>query len=197
MTLARANSKEDKLQKHQAIIDAAATLFKQQQCLPTVATIAKSSGQAKGTVYLYFSSKEAIYLNLLQQHYRFWFQQILSTLKSSHNLADIINCLLLYPEQEEVFFNLASLSCSILEPATDDEFNLQYRQWFNQQLQLIAQSMHQQFPTLSEQQALNLLTDSHALILGLWQHKSKQPELTFTSIAKTALARLWKGYFVK
>ena len=197
MTLARAKSKEDKLQKHQAIIDAAAELFKQQQSLPTVATIAKVSGQAKGTVYLYFSSKETIYLNLLQQHYRFWFTQITSTLEHSHSLAQVLNSLIMYPSREEVFFNLASLSCSILEPATDEQYKTEYLEWFNQQFVELAKSLHQQFPTLTEQQAHHLLNDSHALILGIWQQKSRQSEIPFSSMAKTALARLWKGYFSK
>lgn len=197
MTLTRANTREDKQQKHQAIINAASQLFKQQHILPTVATIAKNSGQAKGTVYLYFSSKESIFLTLLQQHYQRWFAQITQSLTDSHGLAAVINCIVGDAAQDPVFFNLASLSCSTLEPAADSEFVKQYHRWFNDELQQLAILLNRQFPMLSQQQALSLLIDSHALLLGLWQFKNKNGQDIFVERATSSLARLWKGYFAK
>jgi len=197
MTLAKAKSKAktkaDKQQKHQAIIDVAAALFQQEQHLPTVATIAKKSGQAKGTIYLYFSSKEAIFLTLLQQNYQQWFHHIEQTLTGSHQLSDLVNCFA-RPASDEVFLNLASLSSNTLEPAVDNEFIGQYRQWFKDEFNNIATLLNKQYPVLSIPLALSLLTNSHALMLGLWQQTRHQPE-QFTAEVTPALARLWKGYF--
>ncbi len=196
MTLARANNKVDKQQKHQAIIDAAAELFREQQVLPTVATIANNCGQAKGTVYLYFASKESIFLALLQQHYQRWFDQIEQTLTNCRSLSELINCIVGTAAKDQLFFNLASLSCSTLEPAADQVFVRQYRQWFNERLEQVAVLLNRQFPMLTKPHCFSLITNSHALILGLWQQNNKNNGY-FIEQATTALARLWKGYFAK
>jgi len=195
MSLARAKSKEDKQQKHLAIMNGALELFKQQQTLPTVATIAQVSGQAKGTVYLYFSSKEAIYLALLMRDYDTWFEQINHALTSECSLGALLGAFLRYPLQEESFLNLANLSSAMLEPAVDDECKALFYACFNRQSLELAQLISVQFPVLTPQHSLSLVSDSHALILGLWQQRKRQPQLNFETCAKAALARLWKGYF--
>jgi len=197
MNLARAKTKEDKIHKHQAIMDSAESLFRQHKTLPTVATIAKNSEQAKGTVYLYFSSKEAIYLSLLMQHYQRWFQQISQTVEHSQSLGAMLNAFLQYPLSDEVFLNLANLSSPMLEPNVDDELLQQYYERFNQQSHDLAQLITTQFPSLNLTVSVSLVSDSHALILGLWQQRNRQPESNFETSAKAALARLWKGYFSK
>ena len=195
MSLARAKSKEDKQQKHQAIINSAEQLFEQTQSLPTVATIAKNSGQAKGTVYLYFSSKEAIYLSLLMKHYAAWFEDIKQALTNTEGLGQLLTAFLAYPLSQQTFLNLANLSSPLLEPGTDEELLNQYYEHINQHSSDIASGISRLFPVLTPQQSASLVSDSHALVLGLWQQRQRQPNLIFETSAKAALARLWKGYF--
>ena len=60
--LKRARSAKDKEQKRELILATASKLFDQDpDCLPTASAIAKQSNIAKGTVYLYFKSKEEIF----------------------------------------------------------------------------------------------------------------------------------------
>lgn len=193
----RANTDQEKQQKHQGIIDSAAELFQQNFTLPTVATIAKHCHQAKGTVYLYFSSKETIYLSLLKQHYQVWFSELQHTLTTTQSLAELLNCFVKYPLENTLFFPLASLSCSTLEPSCDEQIRNEYYQWMNNHANQIAGQIHQQFPMLGQTQALSLYNDSHALILGLWQQRQRQTDEDFQAHLKAALARLWKGYFAK
>ncbi|HRH91851.1 MAG TPA: helix-turn-helix domain-containing protein, partial [Agitococcus sp.] len=54
----------DKLLRRADFINAAHHLFREQKILPSVADIAKSAGLAKGTVYLYFKTKEEIFIAL-------------------------------------------------------------------------------------------------------------------------------------
>lgn len=197
MATSRAKTLEEKQLKHQAIIDAAALLFQQTMTLPTVATIAKSSEQAKGTVYLYFSSKETIYLLLLKQHYQVWFDQLQKTLTTTQSLAELLNCFVKYPLEDDLFFPLASLSCSTLEPGCDDKIRNEYYQWINDNFNQLSEQMTMQFPMLNQQQALSLISDSHAQILGLWQQRQRHLDGNFEASIKAALARLWKGYFSK
>lgn len=195
MAKLRANTLEDKQLKHQAIIDASAQLFQENLTLPTVATIAKTSGQAKGTVYLYFSSKETIYLSLLKQHYQQWFEELETVLSTTNSLAELLNCFVKYPLEDDLFFPLASLSCSTLEPECDDAVKEEYYLWINDKFNQISAKISQQFPMLNEQQALSLFNESHAQILGLWQQRPRHLDIDFEASVKASLARLWKGYF--
>lgn len=197
MTSSRAKTLEDKQLKHQAIIDAAALLFQQTMTLPTVATIAKTSEQAKGTVYLYFSSKETIYLSLLKQHYQVWFDQLEQTLSTTQSLAELLNCFVKYPLEDDLFFPLASLSCSTLEPGCDEKVRIEYYEWMNENFSQLSNKISILFPMLNQQQALSLFNDSHAQILGLWQQRQRHIDGDFEASIKAALARLWKGYFTK
>ena len=197
MTTSRAKTLEEKQLKHQAIIDAAALLFQETMTLPTVATIAQKSEQAKGTVYLYFSSKETIYLLLLKQHYQVWFEQLQQTLTTTQSLAELLNCFVKYPLEDDLFFPLASLACSTLEPGCDEKIRDEYYQWINDNFTQLSEKMTTQFPMLNQQQALSLFSDSHAQILGLWQQRQRHIDGNFEASIKAALARLWKGYFTK
>jgi AcrR family transcriptional regulator len=63
---ARAYAPDDKRARREAILDAARRLFAAGTGdLPSVAHIAEAAGLAKGTVYLYFPTKEAIFADLL------------------------------------------------------------------------------------------------------------------------------------
>lgn len=66
MSVLKARSDAQKLAKKQAIIDAANQLYTQGD-LPSIQQIANQAGIAKGTVYLYFSSKEGIFLEIYEQ----------------------------------------------------------------------------------------------------------------------------------
>lgn len=192
----KALNRDEKQLKYNAILNSAAVLFGEQQKLPTVAAIAAHCDQAKGTVYLYFSSKEAIFLALLQQHYQQWFARITTALDEHPTPLNIISSCCDYIHQHPEFFELASLDSCMLEPGVKENIKIEYQQWFTEQITRTANHLHQQLQVISEKQSLGLLLDSHALLLGLWQQSKNTPELTvFERQSKTALARLWKGYF--
>src|SRR6201991_3094442 len=57
---------EDKEARRDVILAAARTLFlRDPEKLPSAAAIATEAGLAKGTVYLYFATKEEIFMDLL------------------------------------------------------------------------------------------------------------------------------------
>ena len=64
----RAMLEEDKQLRRQAILAAAAALLAQHpERLPSVEDVARQSGLAKGTMYLYFRTREEIYLAVHEQ----------------------------------------------------------------------------------------------------------------------------------
>lgn len=94
----RAIDDNEKALKRQSILDAAARIFaKDLNNLPSVISIAKASGLAKGTVYLYFKTKEEIFLALLSEQYETLLLEILSLLDSEienkHIIPELITIL--------------------------------------------------------------------------------------------------------
>src|SRR5438270_6610051 len=77
----RAIAVEDKEQRRQAILDAAETLFLEQpDRMANVAEVAETAGLAKGTVYLYFASKEEMLLALHERHVTGFFTPLMEML---------------------------------------------------------------------------------------------------------------------
>lgn len=59
-------SEEERSSRRTALLDAARRLYRETGTLPTVSDIAKAAGMAKGAVYLWFQSKEEIFVALLE-----------------------------------------------------------------------------------------------------------------------------------
>src|SRR5678815_1427507 len=78
----RAIGTEDKEVRRQAILDAAERLFvKHPERMASVSEVAESAGLGKGTVYLYFPSKEEMLLALHERHVAAFFEELTSLLE--------------------------------------------------------------------------------------------------------------------
>jgi len=62
-------SEEERFSRRAALLDAARRLFLARGTLPTVLDIARTAGMAKGAVYLWFRSKEEIFVALLEANF--------------------------------------------------------------------------------------------------------------------------------
>jgi AcrR family transcriptional regulator len=89
----RAVTDEQKAQRRQFILEAAWALFQQRSYDEiTVADVARAAGLAKGTVYLYFNSKEALFLAVEEQQLTAWFDGIdarLREIRDNCTIADL------------------------------------------------------------------------------------------------------------
>src|SRR4051812_24266875 len=73
----RAIGTEDKEQRRNAILDAAEKLFlKHPERIASVSEVAAAAGLGKGTVYLYFPSKEEMLLALHERHVAHFFANL-------------------------------------------------------------------------------------------------------------------------
>src|SRR3954469_4101785 len=81
-TYRRARSLEHKGERRRVILSAASKLFAGGAGFPelTVSNVARRVGLAKGTVFLYFPTKEALFLGLLEEVLAEWFSAVNATL---------------------------------------------------------------------------------------------------------------------
>ncbi|NTS76619.1 TetR family transcriptional regulator [Catenovulum sp. SM1970] len=207
MPTRRARTEKDKEQKRGLILNTASQLFDANpEILPTAAAIASQSGVAKGTVYLYFKSKETIFLTLLEQHYQTWFADISAAITvDSPEADDIINAICQYIEAQPQFFQLASLSHSVLERNVANDDLLAFKTSLSNIVKITANNLAAKLQSTDEELCAKLLMRSYAILLGIWQIAQKdnqqldatqfailQPE--FGSEARSALLQLWQGH---
>src|SRR5262249_14925202 len=77
----RAIHTEDKQERHHAILDAAERLFTQGPVrVANMSEVADEAGLAKGTVYLYFPSKDELLLALHERHSDDFFRALIALL---------------------------------------------------------------------------------------------------------------------
>src|SRR5262245_34142543 len=73
----RAYSDEEKQQRQQKIIEAAQILLTQKSYYSiNMDDVAKTAGLAKGTVYLYFKTKEELFLSVFELQASAWFEEV-------------------------------------------------------------------------------------------------------------------------
>lgn len=60
-------SEKERASRRATLLGAALSLYREQKALPTVSNIAKVAGIAKGAVYLWFRSKEEIFVAILEE----------------------------------------------------------------------------------------------------------------------------------
>ena len=203
---------EDKRARRAAILEAARALFVDGDgSLPAAAAIATAAGLAKGTVYLYFRTKEEIFAALLLAGWNALMDEVGATLvgrkgrrgdKVAAFLATYVGHLERYPE----LLRLDALSPGVLErnltPTMLRDFKLSLMARLTQVGALADAALR-----LPEGRGLRLLLRTYALTRGLWQSARgyadadllcEMPALAllhpeFGTELGEALAEYWRG----
>ncbi len=211
----RAIDDNEKALRKQSILEAAQGLFAADPAdLPSVINIAKAAGLAKGTVYLYFKTKEEIFLEILATQYQALLQEIATLIESSADESTIIRELISLFEQftaiHPTFMPLSSMANSVIEKNVDTAIIAEFKRMLIREMQTICDNLTHQFPSLSRDQGNRLLLNTNAIIIGLWQMQNwpdkvkpmmQQPEFRtispdFSQEIKYALQSLWTGALV-
>jgi AcrR family transcriptional regulator len=168
----RAIQAEDKEERNQALLDAAERLLlRSPERMPSVAEVADDAGLAKGTVYLYFPSKEELLLALHERNVGGFFRALIALLEGDGPV-DFDRILALTHEhmvEPPLFLPLASRCFGLMAQSIPDEAAIAFKQRMAERLQRAGAGLERHFPTLAPGAGLLLLRHSYALILGLWQ----------------------------
>ncbi|AZZ93727.1 TetR family transcriptional regulator [Hahella sp. KA22] len=209
----RAIDEQEKAARRLSILEAARALYLLQPTqLPSVISIAQQAGLAKGTVYLYFKTKEEIFLDLLGALYQQLLQELTEVAddreKSNEDLiGGLINQTTRFVQEHPHFMPLASMTSSILERNVEAERVADFKAELMGRIQILAVGLRRHLPQLTETQCLNLLLHTNALLLGLWQMQSVPAQVkevltqrnldalvpAFEPALRESMTLLWRG----
>lgn len=169
----RAREHWQKEERSRAILQVAERLFTGQDAtLPPVELVAREAGIAKGTVYLYFHSREAIFLSLLEWRAFDWIDEVHRGLeKASGRMTPetITGAVLDYPLRHPVVMDLASLSSTVLEANVDFDTAFRFKSGLTTRLMALGGLVSRKHPRMSEEGAARCFLRSYSYLVGLWQ----------------------------
>ena len=192
------------------LLDAAVSLWlAHPERVPSVAEVAGEAGLAKGTVYLYFKSKEDLLLAAHERHVQAFFAALMLRASSSEplDIDGMMELVGLHIVRKPAFLPLATLVAGLMYKGITPEASQEFEERISENLMAAGALLCNHFPLPDLESGARLLMRSYALILGLWQLVgSDQPICTnpeFTAIMMpdyaseldAALRALWHGTF--
>ncbi len=208
--LQRAIDTEDKAQRRADILSAARKLFlEDSRQLPSAARIAAASGLAKGTVYLYFRTKEEIFVALLTEDFAGVLNAVIETFSGpwqDEGIAGFINRYVTYLDSRPEFLRLDAMAYSVLEQNMGDDQLRAFKLNLTRGL-VAAGSVLDSALSLDCGRGVTLLLRTYAITRGLWQSLDFPPTMRalladpefapirpdFRSELVDALNEYWRG----
>ncbi|HET9045898.1 MAG TPA: TetR family transcriptional regulator [Casimicrobiaceae bacterium] len=176
----RAVHSEDKQERHHAILDAAERLLgRAPERVANVAEVADEAGLAKGTVYLYFPSKDELLLAVHERRVDEFFRALnrLLALPTPVSLAAIMALTREHMIDRPTFLPLATRCFGVVQTEVPRESALAFKGRMMERLGSAGAGLERHFPELPPGGGIALLRHSYALIVGLWQMSSNPEDL--------------------
>jgi AcrR family transcriptional regulator len=167
----RAVQAEDKQERRQALLDAARRLLaRRAERLPAVSEVADEAGLAKGTVYLYFASKEELFLALHEDAVTAYFDELTAMLERDVDVgfADVFRVTRRHVVDAPLFLPLGCRVFAMLQDEIRASVARGFRLRLGERLMRAGARVEQRFGLRTEE-GVALLRNSYALIIGLWQ----------------------------
>jgi TetR/AcrR family transcriptional regulator len=182
VVLHRAIQAEDKAARRATILAAAGRLLEREpENFASVAQVAEEAGLAKGTVYLYFKTKEEMLMAIHAEQASRLFDAVEAVIAAkgaamtAENAAD---CFCGFVQANPLFLQVAGKCHSSFERNIDPEFMYQFRLGVAHRLSQIGPQLEAIFPALEAGQGVELLNHTYAFGIGTWQlcDPSQDPE---------------------
>lgn len=211
MSPTRAINEQDKLKKREAILNAAQALWvSNDSCISKMDELARKSGLAKGTLYLYFRSKDEVLLALHERDMLQFFERLITRAQQPDSMTpeEFIDIFIDSIQSSPTFLPLASYCHGLMEKQIPQAVALAFKVRMSQHIDLSVKALK---PHLSNINHL-LMTQGYGLTLGLWQLLKPSPlnalekeqglfiyadpalaAMDFTQILRQSLLALYQG----
>lgn len=174
----RAFSQSAKAERSKEILAAATELFEQigfQEM--SMSILAERAGVAKGTLYLYFPTKEAVFLSLYRSEVAAWFRAMEDGLETlaDNDTEKLAGLFVDGVDARPRLPALAALLHTVFERNIPFEEALAFKQELAAQVAPLAAVLERKFGFLGEGGGQRLLLRFHALLIGCWQSATPAP----------------------
>ena len=184
MEVKKAKSQQQKQHRMTTILNSAEQLFEQSDKgeLPSAIQIANQADVAKGTLYIYFRTKEAIFLGVLERHWQNWIADFDRQLRQYESVSsqDVIDYLVAYWQQHPIVGELARLLDATLENHVEEKVFTNFHTKIINDLKRIVPSFNSLNSEVESAQWLNLMQLSIQLLTLAWQQS--HPKRTLPSV---------------
>jgi AcrR family transcriptional regulator len=208
----RAIREEQKEERRQAIVEIAWQLFQERPYAEVnILDVAQGAGLAKGTVYLYFPTKEELFLAVQAQQFAAWFDEIdgrLQALPTESGIEAVAQAIVESLAVRPSLTRLFAILHVILEQNIGYDTAVQFKRMLLERIGVTGGLIESRLTFLATGQGVQFLLRTYALVIGL-QHIAdpapvvqealiREPELAifnvnFTSELFTPLVTLLKG----
>jgi len=206
----RAVAPADKYERRAVILRAAEDLLHGDPSgAIAVEDLARRAGLAKGTVYLYFRTREEVLLQVHLARLQGFFdalEQAFGTPQADMAYG-MVRAILRYLHAHPEFLPLATNCRGMLEANTSADAALEFKRALGARLTLIGARIEALYPGLAPGDGMALLMSTYALMIGLWQLTDppaclraaiQRPEMSmfrvdFQKQLAAALLALWAG----
>lgn len=173
MSKSRARQEEQKRERRRAILAIAGRLFEETSFQAiTMAQVADRAGLAKGTLYLYFQTKEALFLALLEDELVAWFAGLDAALEglaarlTPREAAGVLGRSL---DGHPGLIRLLGILHAVLEQNVAPERVSEFKRALLAQTVRTGGLLERRMPYLTVGQGARLLLRANALVVGLQQ----------------------------
>ena len=193
----RAVAPKDKSERRAAIVQAAAALLRHDSSATfSVEELARRAGLAKGTVYLYFGTREEVLLALHERQSRELFDVVERALSAddSHGRR-VVEGGLAYMRAHPEFYPVAGNCRHMLDTNIGSEVALAFKLGIAQRLEPLGRRIEELYPGLASGEGVALLTNCYAMIIGLWQQMD--PPLSLRKVMQRPEMAIFRVDFEK
>jgi len=199
----RAYANEDKEARRRVILAAAADLFEQTRELPSVAEVAAAAGLAKGTVYLYFRTKGAIFADILLEGWGAVVDQLGAAFRPTNEsqaakVATFLDGYVRYLDANPTLLRLDAVVQGLLERDLEPDERAAFKEAMHRRINGGGAVVDEALG-LPPGRGVQLLVRSHALTRGLWAYfdtPGADAAFGLSDFAKDlaqALTEYWRG----
>ncbi|MBN1995339.1 MAG: TetR family transcriptional regulator [Anaerolineae bacterium] len=178
----RAISDEQKEERRLAILEATLQLYQETSYeAVNMAEVAEKAGIAKGTVYLYFKTKEELFLALLAQEFAAWFDEAEACFKQiqagqgSCTVDEFIALIGYSLENRSTLVRLTAILHSILEQNIDFAPALHFKQLLLARILQAGALLETCLPFLEPGQGTLVMLHIYVLLIGVQQLAEPAP----------------------
>lgn len=175
----RARQEEQKEERRQTILDSAWKIFQQSSYeAVTMDSVARETGLAKGTLFLYFHTKEELFLAVIAQQLSEWvaaMDEKLAKLPGASDNAQVVTLLADSLRERAGFTRLLAILSTVLEQNVSYESALGFKRQVLGSMLRTGTELERCLPFLKPGEGAHLLMQCQALVVGLWHLTDPSP----------------------